>query len=77
MKKNYNYLPLVSLALPMVIFGQKVSTQTVLNAKKELFGGDKKPNVILILADDMGKGMISAYGQKQFETPNMDKLIEN
>lgn len=35
----------------------------------------KKPNVIYIYADDMGKGMLSAYGQKQFTTPNIDRLI--
>lgn len=35
----------------------------------------KKPNVIYIYADDMGKGMLSAYGQKQFHTPNIDRLI--
>jgi arylsulfatase A-like enzyme len=35
------------------------------------------PNVILIYADDMGKGMISAYGQQQFSTPNMDYLIHH
>lgn len=36
-----------------------------------------KPNVILIYGDDMGKGMISAYGQKLIETPNIDKLVTN
>ena len=36
----------------------------------------EKPNVIFILADDMGKGMISAYGQKIIKTPNMDKLVK-
>lgn len=36
-----------------------------------------KPNVIYIYADDMGKGMLSAYGQKQFTTPNIDALIAN
>ncbi|MFV0585572.1 MAG: sulfatase-like hydrolase/transferase [Parabacteroides gordonii] len=35
----------------------------------------EKPNVIFIYADDMGKGMISAYGQRQFTTPNIDALI--
>ena len=34
----------------------------------------KKPNVIYIYADDMGKGMLSLYGQKQFTTPNIDAL---
>lgn len=36
-----------------------------------------KPNVIYIYADDMGKGMISAYGQTQFTTPRIDALIRN
>jgi len=35
-----------------------------------------KPNVIYIYADDMGKGMLSAYGQQQFQTPNIDRLIQ-
>lgn len=34
-----------------------------------------KPNIIYIYADDMGKGMLSAYGQKQFSTPHIDELI--
>lgn len=36
----------------------------------------KRPNVIYIYADDMGKGMLSAYGQKQFTTPHIDKLLQ-
>ena len=36
-----------------------------------------KPNVIIIYADDLGKGLLSAYGQKQFTTPNIDALINN
>ena len=35
----------------------------------------QKPNVIYIYADDMGKGMLSAYGQQQFTTPHIDALI--
>ena len=33
-----------------------------------------KPNVILIFADDLGRGMLSCYGQRHFETPNIDRL---
>lgn len=35
----------------------------------------EKPNVIYIYADDLGKGMLSAYGQRQFTTPNIDRMV--
>ncbi|MDF1739649.1 MAG: arylsulfatase [Verrucomicrobiales bacterium] len=34
----------------------------------------EKPNVIYILADDLGYGDLSSYGQDKFETPNIDRL---
>jgi arylsulfatase A-like enzyme len=33
-----------------------------------------RPNIIYILADDLGYGDLSCYGQKKFSTPNIDKL---
>jgi arylsulfatase A-like enzyme len=41
------------------------------NSEKE-----QKPNVLIILADDLGYGDISCYGQKNYQTPNIDKLAE-
>ncbi|MCX6223301.1 MAG: sulfatase-like hydrolase/transferase, partial [Bacteroidia bacterium] len=36
-----------------------------------------KPNIIYILADDLGYTEIGAYGQKLIETPNLDLLARN
>ncbi len=34
----------------------------------------RKPNVIFILADDLGYGDIGAFGQKLIRTPNLDRM---
>lgn len=48
-----------------------------------IFAGDKnrevtpdKPNIIFILADDMGYGDLSCYGNQYVKTPNIDRLAE-
>ncbi len=35
------------------------------------------PNVVYILADDLGYGELGAYGQQKIETPNIDALAKN
>jgi arylsulfatase A-like enzyme len=39
--------------------------------------GNRKPNVILIVADDLGWTDLGCYGSKYYETPNIDRLRKN
>ncbi|MFI3321807.1 MAG: sulfatase-like hydrolase/transferase [Rikenellaceae bacterium] len=78
MKLIINHFNVKNRYLPILMLGaccvKSVYAETNSNnsSKSEL----GKPNVIFIYADDMGKGMLSAYGQKYISTPNIDKLIQ-
>lgn len=37
----------------------------------------EQPNIVYILADDLGYGELGAYGQEKIETPNLDLLAQN
>lgn len=40
-------------------------------------GENNRPNIIYILADDLGYGELGVYGQEKIETPNLDALAES
>jgi arylsulfatase A-like enzyme len=54
---------IIGLNSPAAIVAQRTS-RTALN----------KPNVVLIIMDDMGYGDIGSYGARDARTPNLDRL---
>lgn len=63
------------LLLTMIAFGacknQAITAQEKANSKA------KKPNIIVIYADDLGYGELGAYGATEISTPNLDYLANN
>ena len=49
----------------------------ILIANAAIAFADDKPNVIFILADDLGYGSVGAYGQNKILTPHIDQLAKD
>lgn len=71
-KKSMKNKPL--LISGTLLLGLSVSGQVA--AQKKKVEKNVKPNVVFILADDLGYGDLGCYGQEKFETPNIDKLAQ-
>jgi arylsulfatase A len=56
-------LSIAALALAALSFAQALAEE-------------RPPNIVFILADDLGHGHLGCYGQKQFETPHIDRLAK-
>lgn len=67
--KNILLITLFSITLLSCAQGKKEKSKEV-DLKN-------KPNIIYILADDMGIGDIEPYGQTYIKTPNLDKMASN
>ena len=57
------------LTMMLIAFGHQALCQ-------QEAGAAGRPNIILIVADDLGYGDLSCYGQQKFQTPNIDRLAE-
>ncbi len=61
---------LLLFALSLFTFYSAFAQNGVKKAKQS------KPNIVYILADDMGYGELGCYGQDKIETPNLDALAK-
>jgi arylsulfatase A len=57
--------------IPIALFASLAAVSYAQTSK-----GKAHPNIIFILADDLGYGDLSCYGQKKFTTPNIDRLAK-
>lgn len=57
----------------LLSFKNQSSTDSEIQREKEKLS---QPNIIYILADDLGYADIGVYGQTKFDTPNLDKLAK-
>src|SRR5438128_1591658 len=59
-----------TLILPSVLAVLSISSATKAHCAEK----PTVPNIVFILADDLGYGELGCYGQKKIKTPNIDKL---
>ena len=51
-----------------------LSLVTLLISLSHVHAAEPKPNIVIILADDLGYGDLSGYGQTKYKTPNLDRM---
>ncbi len=60
-----------------IAWGWAVGPCTTLAARQPETGIARTPNLVLIVADDLGWGELGCYGQNLIQTPNIDKIAAN
>jgi arylsulfatase A-like enzyme len=65
------------LAVGTTLLSGGVRSTTIANSVQRSAGAqESRPNIIFILADDLGWGDLSCYGRPDYRTPNIDRLAQ-
>ena len=75
-KDRLSYNKNVKITFILIIFALIVLFACTPQDSKNNQVQQKQPNVIYILADDLGYGDLSSYGQEKFTTPHIDQLAK-
>lgn len=60
-----------------IVIGSSFLVFVPIYAQKKICTRDEQPNVIFLVADDLGYGDLSCYGMRCCQTPNVDQLAAN
>lgn len=68
------YIPCLRFLTCLILAALCLSACQQTNKKQAAAAPPKQPNIIYILADDMGYGDLGCYGQKVIKTPHIDEM---
>ena len=67
---------MINMFIRLIFFHLLIFTVMCVSFAAKACTRDGKPNIVFVMADDMGYGDIGCYGQQKILTPNIDRIAE-